>query len=144
MGKPIGVLIDTDVLLDLLLDLENFGDQAAAILSLCEQGKLKGYLTPVIFANLFYFLEKSGSKELAIVKSEALLRFLDAIPISKKAILNALISKIGDKEEALQSFAALEYGNIFALITRNVKDYKQSALPAFSPLQFLAQLEETN
>jgi predicted nucleic acid-binding protein len=141
MGKPIAILIDTDVLLDLLLDRENFGNEAAALLSRCEEGTLQGYLTPVIFANLFYFLEKKASKEQAVIKCEALLRFLEVIPISKKAILDALISKIADKEDALQSFAAQEQGQIFAIITRNVKDYKKSVIPAFSPPQFIAQLD---
>ena len=42
------VLIDTDVLLDFFFDREPFASDGAHILSLCELGKIQGYITPVI------------------------------------------------------------------------------------------------
>lgn len=140
MGQPIAVLIDTDVVLDLLLDRTNFSDNAAKLLTLCEQGKVKGYITPIIFANVFYFIQKAAGADQAILKSLALLKILDLIPVSKVNIIDALLSPMADKEDAMQSTAAIANGTISAIITRNVNDYKKSALPAMAPSDFLGMV----
>ena len=47
------VLIDTDVLLDFFFDRKPYSDDSTVILSLCEQGVLEGFITPVIISNTY-------------------------------------------------------------------------------------------
>jgi predicted nucleic acid-binding protein len=133
MGKKIDILIDTDVILDLLLDRPEFSENAAKLLSLCERGEVNGYVTPIIFANVFYFLKKVAGTEQAVLKSLALLNFLEVIPATKSNIKEALFSPMVDKEDAMQSMAAYSHGSIHAIVTRNVKGYKKSPLQAILP-----------
>jgi hypothetical protein len=53
-------------------------------------------------------------------------------------VLAALDSKFTDFEDALQYFSAVNSNKIDAIITRNIKDFKKSALPVFTPNEFLA------
>ncbi|MCH8545969.1 MAG: PIN domain-containing protein [Cryomorphaceae bacterium] len=133
MGKRIDVLIDTDVILDLLLDRSDYSDDAAKLFTLCERGEINGYVTPIIFANMFYFLKKVAGSEQAVLKSLALLNFLEVIPVTKPNIKEALFSPMADKEDAMQSMAAYSHGRIHAIVTRNVKGYKKSPLQAVLP-----------
>ena len=133
MGKRIDVLIDTDVILDLLLDRPVYSEESAKLLTLCERGEVNGYVTPIIFANVFYFLKKVAGSEQAVLKSLALLNILEVIPVTKSNIKEALFSPMADKENAMQSMAAYSHGSIHAIVTRNVKDYKKSPLQAVLP-----------
>jgi predicted nucleic acid-binding protein len=138
MGQPVTILIDTDVILDLLLDRKKFSDDAAMLITLCEQSKVKAYVTPIIFANVYYFIQKTAGAHQAILKSLALLKILDVIPVSKANIIDALVSPMADKEDAMQSAGAVANGTIHAIVTRNVNDYKKSPLIAITPADFLS------
>ena len=52
------ILIDTDVILDFFFDRKPFSDDASTILSLCENKKIKGFITPVMISNIYYILRK--------------------------------------------------------------------------------------
>jgi hypothetical protein len=52
-------------------------------------------------------------------------------------VRNALQSGFSDFEDGLQYFCALDNKHIDAIITRNVKDYKNSTLPVLTPGDFL-------
>ncbi len=46
-------------------------------------------------------------------------------------------SEFIDFEDALQNFSTIKNGNINSIITRNIKDYKKSALGVLTPESFL-------
>ena len=58
--------------------------------------------------------------------------------MDQKQVLAALESKFTDFEDALQFFSAVNSNKIDAIITRNIKFFKKSALPAFTPQEYLA------
>ena len=133
------ILIDTDVLLDFLYEREPFCEDSARILNLCDLNKISGWLTPVILSNVYYILRKSHSHNEVIVKLRELLKFLNILSMNKDTVLLALNSKFADFEDALQNFAAEYSGEINFVITRNVKDYKNSLLKVLAPKDFLLQ-----
>jgi hypothetical protein len=55
---------------------------------------------------------------------------------SNEDIESSIESKFSDFEDGIQYFTALRSKKIDALITRNVKDYKHSQLPVFTPKQW--------
>ena len=57
--------------------------------------------------------------------------------MDKSTIEKALNSDFKDFEDALQNFAAENYGEIEAIITRNVKDYKRSEIGILTPESFV-------
>ena len=131
------VLIDTDVILDFFFDRQPFSEHAAKVFSLCELKQLYGYITPVICSNVYYLLRQTAKHEKVIEKLAQLLLIIDVLIIDKTTIIHALNSNFRDFEDALQNFAAEETGDMDAILTRNIKDFKNSELGVMTPENYL-------
>ncbi len=131
------LLIDTDVLLDFLFDRQPFSDDAAKLLSLCDEGKIKGFITSVMVSNIYYILRKNAGHEKVIESLKLLMNMVDVVTTDKQTIIEALHSGFKDFEDALQNFSAQNRADITLIITRNVKDYKASRLSIMDPETYL-------
>jgi predicted nucleic acid-binding protein len=131
------VLIDTDVILDFFFDRKPFSDFAAKIFSLCDLKEIEGYVTPVIFSNVYYLLRQTAKHQKVIEKLTQLLTITDILIIDKEVITIALNSNFKDFEDALQNFAAEKSGDIDVIITRNTKDFKKSEIGVMTPENYL-------
>jgi predicted nucleic acid-binding protein len=134
------ILIDSDVILDLLLDRKPFCEDSLAIIYACEQKQLQGFVTPVIIANVYYIFRQKASHVTVTEQLKLLLHIISVLNMDQKQVLAALDSKFTDFEDALQYFSAVNSNKIDAIITRNIKDLKKSTLPVFTPNEFLATL----
>ena len=131
------VLIDTDVILDFLFDRKPFSEDAAQILSWCENGKIQGFVTSIMLSNIYYLLRKTAKHEKVIENLKMLLNIIDVITTNKDAVLDALHSEFKDFEDALQNFSAQNSNEIKVIITRNSKDYKTSNLAVMEPETYI-------
>jgi len=131
------ILIDTDVILDFFFDRKPFSEEASQIISLCEAQKIQGYVTPVIISNVYYLLRQTAKHEKVIEKLQLLLTITDVLIMNKETIIQALNSKFKDFEDALQNYAAENSENIKVILTRNVKDFKNSNLGVITPINYL-------
>ncbi len=131
------LLLDTDVILDFFFDRKPYSEHSATILSLFELNKIKGYITPIILSDIYYLLRQTASHDKVIEKLSQLLNITEILSIDRNSILLALNSKFKDFEDALQNYSAEINGNISIIITRNLKDYKNSSLSVMSPENYL-------
>ena len=131
------VLIDTDVILDFFYDRKPFSEYAAKILSMCELKIIQGFVTPVIYSNVYYLLRQTAKHEKVIEKLSKLLTITDVLIIDKEVLVQALSSKFKDFEDALQNYAAVKAGIIDTILTRNSKDYKNSEIGVLTPEEYL-------
>ncbi len=127
------VLIDTDVILDFFFDRQPFSEHAAEIFSLCERKEIKGFITPVILSNVYYLLRQGAKHEKVIEKLSGLISIVEILTIDKGVIKMALASAFKDFEDALQNYSAEMSGEIDLILTRNIKDYKNSLLSVYTP-----------
>lgn len=132
------VLIDTDVILDFLFDRKPFSEDAAQILSWCENSKIQGFVTSIMLSNIYYLLRKNAKHEKVIENLKMLLNIVDVITTNKDAVLDALHSEFKDFEDALQNFSAQNHDEIKVIITRNIKDYKTSNLAIMEPETYIS------
>jgi predicted nucleic acid-binding protein len=126
------VLIDADVILDLLLERQPHFPATVRLFNLLQAGLVRGYLTSLSYANLFYVLRKalrSGPSAVAALRKLRLLT--NVLPVDEKVIDLALASDFSDFEDAIQYYAALEKA-LDALVTRNRDDYQSSRIPVMS------------
>jgi predicted nucleic acid-binding protein len=128
--------IDTDVILDLLQIRHPFHEDASSLLALIEKGKLKGFVSPFIFADLFYILRKDHDNKGAVDRLIRLKMLLKIVTIGERTIELALSSSFTDFEDAIQYFAALDC-KADCLVTRNKRDFKGSKIPVFLPGELL-------
>jgi len=131
------VLIDTDVILDSFLDRKPFSEFSTIILAMCENQKIQGFVTPVIFSHTYYILRRVGRHEKVIEKLTQLLSITNILSMDRNVIQQAIVSEFRDFEDALQNFAAVSSGNIDVIVTRNIKDFKKSELGVLTPESFL-------
>lgn len=131
------VYLDTDVILDFLLDRKAISDASIFILNMGDLGKIKLYSSGLVFSNCYYILRKISSHPKAIDTLQTLSSFIEFAPVDHQVVLDALHSSFKDFEDALQNAAASSAG-VSCLLTRNSKDYKKSDLPVMTPEEYLA------
>jgi predicted nucleic acid-binding protein len=131
------IFVDTDIILDLIQEREHYSD-AVMLFTLIEENKVKGYVSPLIFANLFYILRKQESNKFALQVLIRLKALLHIVTINEKIIELALSSGFKDFEDAIQYYSAIEE-NIGYLITRNKEDYRKSGIIICNAREYLAQ-----
>jgi len=131
------LFIDTDVIIDFLLDRKPFSREAAIIFTLIEQKKLRGYSSSLTFSNLYYVLRKIESHNKVISKLDSLSKLVGILKVEEQTIKNALASGFPDFEDSIQYYSAIYNKKIDVIITRNIRDYKKSNIPVMTPGDFL-------
>ena len=137
------VFIDTDVIVDFLTDRKPFSLESAKIFSLIDQKKIKGCVSSLSFSNLYYVLRKFGTHKKVISSLQELSELVDILKVDGDIVKSALTSDFKDFEDSIQYFAAQEHKKVDCIITRNIKDYKDSSLPVMTPETFLVTFENT-
>ena len=134
------VLIDSDVILDSLFNRDPFADYSSEILSMCESKKIIGFLTPLIYSNVYYLLRQTAKHDKVIEKLKQLLQITDVLQMDRIVVEKALNSGFKDFEDSLQNFSAVNNGKIDLILTRNLKDYKNSELGVFTPETYIKSI----
>ena len=133
------VLLDTDVVLDFILEREPFFADANQLMELSAQGNFIAYLSAITPLNVSYIARKAlGSRTKQVL--EDLLIVARVCPITHSILSKALVSPISDYEDAVQHANAKALG-LDAIVTRNLKDYQNASLPVYSPTQLLDRLK---
>jgi len=139
--SALAVLIDTDVLLDFLLDREPFTQNAQAVMQKSREKIIDAFWAAHSITNIFYVLRKVYTVSERKQRLLDLCRFISVVEIGYIEVYNALTNnKFNDIEDCLQAECA---GAVKAdyIITRNIKDYAYSKIPAILPEELLHELE---
>jgi predicted nucleic acid-binding protein len=135
------VLVDTNVVLDVLLDRRPHSVDSAQIFRNVEEGRLQGRLCATTVTTIDYLLLQSLNRTDARKHLAQLIRLFDIAPVNRAVLEGAMKSRIADFEDAvLEQSAALAGAE--AIITRNAKDFAQGAVKVLDPRQCLVQLRE--
>jgi predicted nucleic acid-binding protein len=133
-----GVLLDTNIVLDIALERREFFEKSKELLLLINELKIPVFLTATTVTDIYYILKKSKGHELTIAFLKGLFDFIDICGVNKESILNALNSEFHDFEDAVQSFSASEI-ELRTIITRNVSDFEKSKLKVLTPSAFIKE-----
>jgi len=134
------VLVDTNVVLDVLLARTSFVKQAASVFALVEESRIEASLCATTLTTVDYLLAQSLPRAQARRAIRSLLKLLEIAPVNRSVIERALDSKIEDFEDAVLEQAGCLIG-AEAIITRNTKGFRKSAIKALDPAEFLSALE---
>ena len=131
------ILIDTNVLLDYLLERQPFFEDAKRIITSCVEGKAKGSIAAHSISNMFFILRKDyDAKERREILYN-LCSIFDVEGIDKAKLLAGLSNEdFLDFEDCLQMECAKSYGADY-IVTRNVSDYVTSEVKAIEPKDYL-------
>ena len=134
------VLFDTNIILDVLLDRKPFSEHASHLMAKVERSELNGFLCATTVTTIHYLLSKNLDKEKAMTSINSIVALFEVASVNRLVIENALRSKFTDFEDSVLHEAARHAGAEY-IITRNVKDFKNTKIPAFTPTEFLNMLE---
>ena len=133
------LLSDANILLDVLMNRQDFVKDSSMIWKLCETNQAKGYISALTIANLMYIMRKQLDPE-TIEKLLVQLKFIfDFTDFGVSDLQRAAEMKWTDFEDAVQSATAERLHADF-IITRNVKDFRSSKIMALTPTEFLARI----
>ncbi len=132
------ILLDTDVLMDVALGRADFGPDSRDMLDWCHQRPGSAVVAWHTVSNLFYLLSAARSAAFARSFLEGLLKFASIPDGGTASVRHALTMPMNDFEDALQVAAAIS-GEAEFIVTRNVRDYRGSSVPALTPHSFLAR-----
>ena len=133
------VLVDTDVLLDLALGREPFVAPAGELLDWLALHPGTACIAWHSASNFYYLASGPNGKRDAIAFLDDLLRFVEVAPVATRDLRAAIALDLPDFEGAMQIAAALAC-RADRIITRNVRHYRRSPVPALTPGQVLPVL----
>ncbi len=134
------VLIDTNIVLDFLLQRSPFFQDAELLFQAIDAGQLIGYVTATTLTDIFYISRKhTRSVEQARQAVSETLIAMVICPIDRAVLESAFNSGLVDFEDAVQIFGAVAQG-LDAILTRDNKGFLSSPVPVLSIQELLQQL----
>lgn len=135
------LFVDTNIVIDLLSRREPFYEEAATIFSLADKKQIELTVSSLTIANTSYalFRQMDSNKAKSVLRKLRLI--VKIVPLDDKIVGLALNDEtFSDFEDGLQYFTAIENGQDL-IITRNLKDFKNSKLPTITAKQFIETIE---
>ena len=134
------VFLDTNVLLDFLLDREPFHLDIAEIIELSINESFKLCVSSITVTDICYIIGRSEGIKAANKKTKKILQLVTVENVGESTVHKSSNSKFKDFEDGVQNYCAIEAKHEI-IVTRNVKDFKESELSIMTPKEFLIKLK---
>jgi len=133
------IFLDTNIIVDLLMERKHELDAINEIFILAGKEKISLYISESIIATTFYLLRKEKKID-PLAAFREMFKAMNVISFSKD-ILYYSLEKYKDKEDGLLYFLAHK-AKMNYFITRNVKDFSFQfpSLPVISPTNFIKEI----
>ena len=132
------VLIDTNILMDCALCRVPHYKKSAEFMFYCIDNDIERAIAAQSILNMHYILRKTMSDSDRRATLTDIITANNVIPVDFVKLYNALSrTDFKDYEDCVQEECAVSFGADF-IVTRNVKDFEKSRIPAVTPEQFLS------
>lgn len=136
------VLIDTNIILDYLLEREPFLQDAEALFQAIISKQIVGYVTATTLTDIFYIARRHTQDiKRAREAVRRTLLILGVCPVSRTVLEIALISGTPDFEDAVQVASAI-HQSLDTIVTRD-GDFVSNSIPVLSIAQVFQNLKST-
>ena len=133
------MLLDTDVLIDVALDRRPYSGPSSELLNQVERGPQRAFVAWHTLSNFYYLVRPAHGDADARDFISELVRFVAVAPVDTAAARYAVSLPMADFEDAMQVAAARACGAQH-IVTRNVRDFVRSPIPAVTPQDALDRL----
>jgi predicted nucleic acid-binding protein len=135
-------LIDTNVVLDVLLDRPPHAAAASAIWAFIETGLSTGVLAAHAITTIHYLVRKQLGSAGAMRTVAAIMRVFEIAPVDSAVLQEALRLGLSDFEDSVTAAAARFAGCDF-IVTRDPKGFRGSPVRHLTPQAYLPLLAQT-
>ena len=134
------VLVDTNVVLDVLLERRPFSEASAQVFALVEESRIEGFLCATTLTTIDDLLGQALAPAKAREALQRLLNLFEIAPVNRPVLEQALRSGIADFEDAVLEQAGRLVA-VDAITTRNVRDFGKSTITVFDPLELISTVK---
>lgn len=133
------IMIDSNVMIDYVIQRQPFADLADQIIDMCERGRVKGHITASTITDIYYVIKKNLGDQGARNALHSLTEVF-VLDVTRGDVLSAHESPVRDFEDALLAECA-KRSEADYIITRNIRDFEESPVPAVEPSDFIDMME---
>lgn len=130
------LLLDTNVLLDIVLDRKPFANAARRVMIAGFYRDVELWAAAKSFTDVFYVARKAKGHEAAYRTVKSVVDEVSLCSTDGTDIQNALEARWPDFEDCVIYQAALKIKSDY-IITRNAEDFSRSSIPTMSPTEFI-------
>ena len=130
------IFLDTNVILDYLLEREPFYYDALKLWAACEEGTVEGYVSALTVNNVHYIAHRLKSETTAMIAVRGILSVFNVVPLDKELMKLAADFHDRDYEDDIQLQSAIRPGCTH-LFTRDPTHFHTKALAIVPPSSFL-------
>lgn len=133
------ILIDTNVILDVLCNRKDFAEDSLKVFKYCETEQITGYISALSIPNIVYIMRKELDNDRIKEILTVLTSIFTVVDLRGTDLIKASDLEFWDYEDALQAVCASRT-KVNYIVTRNIKDFKNSAVPAIKPSELLERI----
>ena len=130
------IFLDTNVILDYLLEREPFYYDALKLWAACEEGTVEGYVSALTVNNVHDIAHRLKSETTAMIAVRGILSVFNVVPLDKELMKLAADFHDRDYEDDIQLQSAIRSGCTH-LFTRDPTHFHTKALAIVPPSSFL-------
>lgn len=127
------VFLDTNIIVDLITDRKPFSKYSIEIFKKAEEKKIKLFTSSHSIATTHYLLKKYLEEKNLRDVLYTLLNYVTVIAVDTDVLKKGLRSKHKDFEDSIQIYCASSVEKIDCIVTRNIKDFRDSEILVLTP-----------
>ncbi|HLP91319.1 MAG TPA: PIN domain-containing protein [Nostocaceae cyanobacterium] len=129
------VFIDTNVVLDFLLEREPFIKDAVKLFAKIDSGEITGFIAATTITNIYYIILKAAGVKVAQDAISQILTDLHICMVDRNVLEQAITLNLQDFEDAVQ-YACAMTSMVDIIVTRDVSGFLSSEIPVMQPGEF--------
>jgi predicted nucleic acid-binding protein len=130
------VLIDTNVVLDVLINNSAFFANSKKIFDFAEQKQITGFISASAITDIFYIAQRKLGKKVIKEAIKKVLQIFFPATVTDNHIYQALDLEWDDFEDSVQYVVGEGLATDY-IVTRNTKDFTFGSIPPVTPEQFI-------
>lgn len=131
------IFLDTNILLDVFLNREQFAEASAVVVAACEVRRVKGFVSAISLNNLHFIMSRHTGKERALEAVRIVLNIFSVVQLDEKILRMAADLPHKDFEDAIQLYSAIQ-AKADCIVTRDARHFPAGNPPVLTPVEFLA------
>lgn len=135
------VFLDTNILLDVIAQRDEFYEPAARVWGMAEARKIQALISAISFNNVFYIVRKFAGRQRATEALRLMRQVFDVVAVDGRIIDAAIGCGTKDFEDSVQYHCAIR-AKAGYLITRNPQDFPNDGPAVLSAEEFLGLISQ--
>jgi len=137
------VLLDTNVLLDVLFQREDWVELSGQVWQAHDDGRITGSIAASTLTDIFYVGRRQKGWEAAREAIRICLRVFHICDVTRQTLVLADSFPGQDFEDNVQ-MACAYLADLNGIVTRDKSGFADAAVPVWTPEELLAQISKTN